>query len=99
MNTQLNEYPKFDQMLIELEKTAPQGWIVSDEYHFIGVNHPALTDEQFISFGNVNGCFGFNDTNADTVCGDMENIYEPAEIAQSFWDQMKEFYPALFGGN
>jgi hypothetical protein len=47
----------------------------------------------------VNGCFGFNDTNADTVCGDMENIYEPAEIAQSFWDQMKEFYPALFGGN
>lgn len=95
----MNTYPNYEQMINALQESAPKGWIVSDEYHFIGVNHPALTDEQFISFGNVNGCFGFNDTNADTVCGDMENIYEPAEIAKDFWGQLKEFYPALFGGN
>lgn len=90
------KYPSPDEMFIKLEETAPKDWIISDEWHFIGVDHPSLTDEQFISFGNVNVCFGFNDTNADTVCGDMEGITNPDEIAQNFWDQVKEFYPELF---
>jgi hypothetical protein len=90
------KYPSYEEMQKALEQTAPEGWIVSDEYHFIGVNHPSLTNEQFISFGDVNGYFGFNDTNADTVCGYMEGITDPAEIAKSFWDQLKEFYPELF---
>jgi len=90
------KYPTREEMQIKLEETAPEGWIVSDEYHFIGVVHPSLTEEQFIAFGNANGCFGFNDTNADTVCGDMEGIYNPEEIAYEFWFQVKEFYPELF---
>lgn len=90
------KYPTPAEMFTKLQETAPKGWIVSDEYHFIGVNHPALTQDQFIAFGNVNGCFGFNDENANTVCGDMEGIYNPDEIAESFWDQVAEFYPELF---
>ena len=90
------EYPTYEEMMKALEESAPEGWVVSDEYHFIGVTHASLTNEQAISFGNVNGCFGFNDTFADKVCGDMENIYEPAKIAESFWGQLKEFYPELF---
>lgn len=89
-------YPTPEVMLNKLQETAPTGWIVSDEYHFIGVNHSALTQDQFIAFGNVNGHYGFNDENADTVCGDMENIYNSGEIAQSFWFQLSEFYPELF---
>jgi hypothetical protein len=92
----MTEYPNYEEMMKALEESAPEGWTISDEYHFIGVTHPSLTNEQAISFGDVNGCFGFNDTNADTVCGDMENIYEPALIAKSFWAQIKEFYPELF---
>lgn len=90
------KYPTREEMLIKLEETAPKGWLVNDEYHFVSVDHPSLTEEQMIAFGNVNGCFGFNDTNADTVCGDMEGITNPNEIAQNFWDQVKEFYPELF---
>ena len=90
------EYPTYEEMIKALEESAPEGWTINDDYHFIGVDHFLLTDEQYISFGNVNGCFGFNDTPADKVCGDMENIYEPAKIAESFWGQLKEFYPELF---
>jgi hypothetical protein len=90
------DYPTTEEMFNKLKETAPAGWVVSDEYHFIGVNHPALTQEQFIAFGNVNTYFGFNDENADTVCGDMEIIYNADEIAQSFWFQLSEFYPELF---
>jgi hypothetical protein len=88
-------YPTSEEMFNKLKETAPIGWVVSDEYHFIGVNHSALTQEQFIAFGNVNGCFGFNDENADTVCGDMEGITNPDEIAKEFWDQIAGFYPQL----
>jgi hypothetical protein len=90
------EYPTLEEMFNKLKETAPLGWVVSDEYHFIGVNHSALTQEQFISFGDVNECFGFNDENANTVCGDMEGITNPDEIAKEFWSQLSEFYPELF---
>ena len=90
------KYPPFEKVLKALEQSAPEGWTVNDDYHFLGVDHPLLTNEQYIAVGNVNGCFGFNDTNADTVCGDMEGITDPDKIAKSFWDQLKEFYPELF---
>jgi hypothetical protein len=95
MKTDL-KYPTSEEMFNKLKETAPIGWVISDEYHFIGVNHSALTNEQFIAFGNVNGCFGFNDENANTVCGDMEGITNPDEIAKEFWFQLSEFYPELF---
>jgi hypothetical protein len=90
------KYPKLNEMHLKLEETAPKGWKISEGFHFISVEHPSLTEEQFIAFGNANGCFGFNDLNADTVCGDMEEIYNPDEIAYEFWFQVKEFYPELF---
>lgn len=90
------EFPSYEEMIKALEKSAPEGWIISDEYHFIGVNHSALTNEQFIAFGDVNKYYGFNDTNADTVCGDMRELTNPEEIAKSFWFQLGEFYPELF---
>jgi hypothetical protein len=90
------KYPTLDEMYLKLKETAPDMWSVLDDYHFIGVYHYALTEEQHIAFGNANGCFGFNDLNADTVCGDMEGIYNADEIAQNFWFQVKEFYPELF---
>lgn len=90
------KYPTMEEMLIKLEETAPEGWSIYDQYNFIDVNHPSLTEDQLIAFGNANGCFGFNDINADTVCGDMEGITNPDEIAQNFWFQVKEFYPELF---
>jgi len=93
------KYPTKEEMFIKLKETAPEGWSVDDQYHFIDVGHPSLTEEQIIAFGNANGCFGFNDLNADTVCGDMEGIYNPDEIAQNFWFQVKEFYPELFKEN
>lgn len=95
MKAELN-YPSYEEMIKALEETAPEGWIVNDDYHFLGINHPSLTNEQYIAFGDVNGYFGFNDTNADTICGDMENLTDPTEIANSFWFQLKEFYPELF---
>jgi hypothetical protein len=95
MNTE-EKYPTLDEMSLKLKETAPDMWSVLDDFHFISVYHYALSDEQKIAFGNVNGCFGFNDLNADTVCGDMEGIYNPDEIAQNFWFQVKEFYPELF---
>ena len=90
------KYPTMEEMLIKLEETAPEGWSIYDQYNFIDVNHPSLTEDQLIAFGNANGCFGFNDINADTVCGDMEGITNPDEIAKNFWFQVKEFYPELF---
>lgn len=90
------EYPTHQEVRTALEATAPIGWIVSNEYHFIGVNHQALTQDQFIAVGDVNGHYGFNDENADTVCGDMKGITDPAKIAKSFWFQVSEFYPELF---
>jgi hypothetical protein len=90
------DYPTSEEMFNKLKETAPIGWVVSDEYHFIGVNHSALTQEQFIAFGNVNGCFGFNDEMAMDIIGDMEGITNPEEIAKSFWNQISGFYPQLF---
>ena len=90
------KYPTREEMFIKLEETALNGWLISDEYHFIGVDHPTFTEEQFISFGDVNGHFGFNDVFADPICGDMEGITNPNEIAKNFWFQVKEFYPELF---
>lgn len=95
MKTELN-YPSYEEMIKALTETAPEGWTVSDEYHFIGVNHLKLTNEQFIAFGDVNKYYGFNDTNADTVLGDMRELTDPDEIAKSFWFQLGEFYPELF---
>jgi hypothetical protein len=84
MNTDL-KYPTLNEMHLKLEETAPKGWKISEGFHFISVEHPSLTEEQFIAF-----------LNADTVCGDMEDIYNPDEIAYEFWFQVKEFYPELF---
>ena len=95
MNEDL-KYPTLNQMQLKLEETAPKGWKIAEGFHFISVEHPSLIEEQFIAFGNANGCYGFNDLNADTVCGDMEEITDPDEIAQNFWFQVKEFYPELF---
>jgi len=95
METNL-KYPTLEEMYPKLRETAPNMWSVMDDYHHISVYHYALTEEQYIAFGNANGCFGFNDLNADTVCGDMEGITDPDEIAKEFWFQVKEFYPELF---
>ena len=95
MNQEL-KYPTHQEVITALEATAPTGWVVSNEYHFIGVNHQALTQNQFIAVGNVDGYYGFNDEDADTIWGDMENITDPAEIANEFWYQLEEFYPKLF---
>jgi len=90
------KYPTLDEMYLKLKETAPDRWSVLDDFHFISVYHYELSEEQFISFGNVNGHFGFNDVFADPICGDMEGIYNPDEIAKNFWFQVKEFYPELF---
>ena len=89
------EYPTLQNMFFKLKETAPKDWIISEEFQFIGVNHPSLTEDQFIAFGNVDGYFGFNDENGNTIMGDMEGITNPDEIAKEFWFQVKEFYPEL----
>ena len=84
------------QVLKETEETAPDGWIVSHEYpDQIGVTHPSFTDDQFISFGDINYDFGFNDVFASEVCGSMEGLTDAKEIAKSFWDQVAGIYPNL----
>ena len=95
MNQEL-KYPTHKEVREALETTAPTGWTISDEYHFIGVNHQALTQNQFIAVGNVDGYYGFNDEDANEVIGDMEGITDPAKIAESFWIQLSKFYPELF---
>jgi hypothetical protein len=90
------QYPTPEQVRIETEKLAPKGWQVTHEYpDFIGVYHPSFTDEQFILIGDVNEHFGFNDQPANVVCGHMENLTDPKEIAESFWQQLAKFYPDL----
>jgi hypothetical protein len=89
------KYPTYEEVQNSLEKTAPNGWIVTDEYHFIGVNHSSFTQRQFISVGDVNGHFGFNDEDAMEISGDMEKLYDADEIAESFWNQILKFYPQL----
>jgi hypothetical protein len=92
-------YPTPELVRNATKETAPEGWIISAEYpDFIGVNHPSFTNEQFIFMGDVNGHFGFNDQPADIVCGDMENLFDPKEIAASFWKQLAAFYPELLKG-
>lgn len=84
------------EVLEVTENLAPDGWTVTHEYpNHIGVTHPTFTDEQFISFGNVNFDFGFNDVYASDICGDMKGLTSPAEIAVSFWLQVGKFYPEL----
>jgi CTP:phosphocholine cytidylyltransferase-like protein len=90
-------YPTVTEVLDEMQKTNPIGWNLTYEYpNSIGVWSIEFTsDDQFIMFGDVNGHFGFNDVPADKVVGSMENIYEPAEIVKSFWNQIANFYPDL----
>jgi hypothetical protein len=92
-------YPTPEQVRNAIRETAPIGWVISHEYpDFIGVTYPTFTDEQFIFAGNVNGHYGFNDQPADVVCGDMENLTDPKEIAASFWRQLAAFYPEQMKG-
>jgi hypothetical protein len=87
------------EVLEETQKMAPAGWIVSYEYpDQIGVTHPTLTDDQFISFGDINYDFGFNDVFASDVCGSMEGLTDAKEIAESFWRQIAAIYPNLIKG-
>ena len=94
------KYPTVEEVLEEMQKTNPIGWRLTYEYpDSIGVwNNEFTSDDQFIMFGDVNGYFAFNDQPADKVTGSMENIYSPQEIVQSFWNQLKEFYPELVKG-
>jgi hypothetical protein len=90
------KYPTVEQVLKATQDLAPKGWIVSPEYpDQIGVHHPTLTDDQFISFGDVNGYFTFNDAFSDGCGGSMEGITAAVEIAISFWQQVSTFYPNL----
>jgi hypothetical protein len=90
---------KVAEVLEVTEKLAPKGWIVTYEYpDQIGVTHPTFTDEQFISFGDINYDFGFNDVFADNVCGSMEGLTDAADIAASFWLQVGKCYPDLVKG-
>ena len=87
------------EVLKETQDLAPANWIVTHEYpDTVGVTHPTFTDEQFISFGDINGDFGFNDVFAADVCGSMEGLTDAAEIAASFWQQVGEHYPDLVKG-
>ena len=88
--------PTVADVLGEIETTAPKNWWVSLEYpNFIAVSHPTFNDEQLIALGDLNGFFSFNDTKADPVLGDMENLTDAEEIALSFWQQISVFYPDL----
>lgn len=95
----MTAYPMPEEVGVAITKTAPVGWVISYEYpDFIGVNHPTFDGEQFILVGDVNGHFGFNDCPADVVCGDMEGLTDPKEIAESFWQQISKHYPELVKG-
>ena len=81
------------------EKLAPEGWTVNHEYpDQIGVHHPKLTDDDFISFGDINGFFSFNDAYSNGCGGSMEGLTDAAEIAASFWLQVGKCYPDLVKG-
>ena len=93
----LCEMATVEEVLKATQATAPEGWIVSHEYpNHIGVTHPSLTEDEFISFGDVNYDFGFND--CLNVCGDMKDLTDADEIAESFWQQIAEIYPNLVKG-
>ena len=95
----LCEMATVEEVLNATQETAPDGWTVSHEYpDTIGVTHTSFTDEQFISFGDVNYDFGFNDVFASDVCGSMEGLTDAQEIAESFWQQIAEIYPELIKG-
>ena len=82
----------------ELEKTAPEGWIISVEYPaYIGITHKSFYDSDFIALGDINGYFSFNDER-DAINGSMENLTDPQEIAASFWEQIAVFYPEQMKG-
>jgi hypothetical protein len=89
-------YPTVEAVLNATHELAPEGWIVTDEYpNQIGVHHPSLTDDQFISFGDVNGYFAFNDAFSSGCNGSMEGLTAAAEIAATFWVQVGKHYPEL----
>lgn len=91
-----NQYPSVEKVLKATQELAPKGWTVSYEYpDQIGVTHPTLTNDQFISFGDVNGFFTFNDAFSNGCSGTMEGITAPAEIAASFWVEVGKHYPQL----
>jgi hypothetical protein len=90
------KYPTVEQVLKATQHLAPKGWTVTAEYpDSVGVHHPTLTDEQFIMLGDINGHFSFNDVPATDVCGSMEGITAPAEIAATFWVEVGKHYPEL----
>jgi hypothetical protein len=92
-------YPTPEQVRNATTETAPEGWTISQEYpDYIGVTHKSFYDSQFIYFGDTNGHFAFNDEFADPICGSMENLTDPKEIAASFWKQLSAFYPELLKG-
>jgi hypothetical protein len=93
----MKDFPTVQEVLKATQATAPDGWIVSYEYsNEIGVHHPSLSDDQFISFGDVNGHFSFND--CLDVCGSFEELTSADEIAASFWQQVAKIYPDLIKG-
>lgn len=92
-------YPTPEQVQKETEQLAPIGWVVSIEYpNYIGVTHKSFYDSQSIYFGDTNEHFAFNDEFADPICGSMEGLTDPKEIAASFWKQLAAFYPELLKG-
>lgn len=92
-------YPTVEQVLNATQETAPEGWTVSYEYpDQIGVSHSTLKDDQFISFGDVNGFFSFNDAFSNGCGGSMKDLTNAKEIAVSFWQQVATFYPNLIKG-
>jgi hypothetical protein len=95
----MKDYPSVEAVLNATHELAPEGWIVTDEYpNQIGVHHPTLTDDQFISFGDVNGYFAFNDAFNDGANGSMEDLTDAQDIAESFWQQIAKIYPDLVKG-
>ena len=91
---EMKDFPSVDEVLKATQETAPKGWIVTAEYpDQIGVTHPTFSDDQHISFGDINGHFAFNDVFADGVCGSMEDLTDAQDIAASFWQQIAEIYP------
>ena len=94
-----SEMASVADVLKETKELAPANWIVTYEYpDTVGVTHPTFTDDQFISFGDVNYHFGFNDVFADNVCGSMEGLTDAKEIAANFWQRIAQIYPNLVKG-
>ncbi len=94
------QYPSVENVLNATQQLAPKGWIVTAEYpDQIGVSHPELTDDQFISFGDINGYFSFNDAFSDGCGGSMEDLTDYVEIASDFWLQVAKYYPELVKQN